>query len=295
MRRIQIPNEAAIAVLAAFLSVSAFRQPATPPTFEAASVKRVDGKPGDPGFKVTVRGGPGTSDPERVTYTNQNLLSMVYYAYNQYVDATTPAWIGTERYNIEAKIPPGTTLAEFRLMLQHLLAERFHMVVHHEMRDYDGYDLLVAKGGLKMKKSSGEDSAAAELPTAEQLASGPLLSASLDAKGYPQLLRPGITIVPVKNSIALHLMARAQTLAEMIEVLKNLLGYPIVDKTGLSGRYDCTLDFHRGAPVMGTEEPNDLIPYIPLAVDGLGLKMVSVKVPVDTLVVDSAEKVPTEN
>jgi uncharacterized protein (TIGR03435 family) len=155
--------------------------------------------------------------------------------------------------------------------------------------------LLVAKGGLKMKKSSEEDLAAADRPAAEQLASGPLLSAGLDAKGYPQLLRPGITTVQLKNSIAaLHLMARAQTLSELIEVLKNLLNSPIVDKTGLSGRYDCTLDFHFGAPMMGME-PNDLIPYIPLAVDALGLKMVSVKVPVDTVIIDSADRIPTEN
>jgi uncharacterized protein (TIGR03435 family) len=270
-------------------------QSARSPTFEVASVRRVNGKPGDPGFRVTVRGGPGTSDPGRVIYTNQNLLSMVSYAYNQYVDATTPAWIGTEHYDIEAKIPPGTTVAEFHLMLRNLLAERFHMVVHHETREYDGYDLLVAKGGLKMKKSSEEDLAAADRTAAEQLASGPLLSAGLDAKGYPQLLRPGITTVQLKNSIAaLHLMARAQTLSELIEVLKNLLNSPIVDKTGLSGRYDCTLDFHFGAPMMGME-PNDLIPYIPLAVDALGLKMVSVKVPVDTVIIDSADRIPTEN
>jgi uncharacterized protein (TIGR03435 family) len=146
-----------------------------------------------------------------------------------------------------------------------------------------------------MKKSSEEESAAAELPAAEQLAAGPLLSAGPDTKGYPQLLRAGIATAPIKNSTALHLMARAQTLPELIEVLKNFLGSPIVDKTGLSGRYDCALDFHRLAPVTGVEEPDDLIPYIPLAVEGLGLKMVSVKVPVDTLVVDSAERIPTEN
>jgi uncharacterized protein (TIGR03435 family) len=284
-----------IAALVVFSCAILLGQSARSPTFEVASVKRVDGKPGDPGFKVTVRGGPGTSDPGMVIYTNQNLLSMVYFAYNQYVDAATPAWIGTEHYNISAKIPPGTTLADFHLMLQNLLAERFHMVVHHETRDYDGYDLLVARGGPKMKKSSEEDSAAAELPAAEQLASGPLLSAGLDAKGYPQLLRAGIATAPIKNSIALHLMARAQTLSELIEVLQHFLGSPIVDKTGLSGRYDCTLDFLRLAPMAGMEEPNDLIPYIPLAVEALGLKMVSVKVPVDTLVVDSSERIPTEN
>jgi len=298
MLQAQIGRHARIAALLVSSCVILLSQSARSPTFEVASVKRVDSKPGDPGFKVSVQGGPGTSDPERVIYTNQNLLSMVYYAYNQYVDATTPAWIGAEHYNIEAKIPSGATLAEFRLMLQNLLAERFHMVVHHETREYDGYDLLVARGGLKMKKSSGEDSAAAELPVAEQLALGPLLSAGPDAKGYPQLLRPGIVTVPIKNSIALHLMARAQTLSELTKMLENFLGDPIVEKTGLSGRYDCTLEFVRGtaATMQGrVDAPDDSVPYIPDAVDVLGLKMVSVKVPVDTLVVDSAERIPTEN
>lgn len=295
MRRLQISRNVGIGALIIFSCATLLGQPAKSPTFEVASVRRVDGKPGDAGFKVTVRGGPGTSDPGMVIYTNQNLLSMVYFAYNQYVDATTPAWIGTEHYDISATIPPGTSLADFRLMLQNLLAERFHMVVHHETRNYNGYDLLVAKGGPKMKTSTEEDSVAADRSAAEQVASGPLLSGNLDAKGYPQLLRAGITTAPIKNTIAFHLMARAQTLSELIEVLKNFLGSPIVDKTGLSGRYDCTLDFLRGAPIGGVEEGNDLIPYIPLAVDALGLKMVPVKVPVDILIVDSAEKIPTEN
>lgn len=243
-----------------------------------------------------MRGGPGTSDPERVTYTNVNLVSMVFYAYDARVDpAAGTTWLGTEHYSIEAKIPPGTTPAEFHLMLQNLLAARFHMVVHHETKEYDGYDLVVAGGGLKMKKSSEEDSAAAAQP-----ASGPLVSAGLDAKGYPQLLRPGIIAVSKKNSspFAFHLMARAQTLAELTKTLKDYLGSPVVDKTGLNGRYDCTLDFLRGAPVtmmVRADAPDDSVPYIPEAVGALGLKMVSAKVPLDTVIVDSAERIPTEN
>jgi uncharacterized protein (TIGR03435 family) len=271
-------------------------QSAGSPTFEVASVKRSDAKPTDPGFKVTVRGGPGTSDPERVTYTNQNLLTMVFYAWDARVNPTDgPEWLGTEHYNIEAKIPPGTTLAEFRLMLQNLLAERFHMVVHHVTKDYDGYDLLVAKGGLKMKESSAEDSAAAEQP-----ASGPLLSAGLDAKGYPQLLRPGIVAVPKKNSspFALHLMARAQTLSELTKALKDYLRSPIADKTALGGRYDCTLDFLSVDPMTmrgRADEPDDSVPYGPLAVEALGLRMAPAKIPLDTVIVDSADRIPTEN
>jgi len=180
-------------------------------------------------------------------------------------------------------------------MLQNLLAERFHMVVHHETKECDGYDLLVAKGGVKMKKSSEEDSAAAEQPAA-----GPRLSAGLDAKGYPQLLLPGIMAVSKKNSspFALHLMARAQTLSELAKMLKDYLGSPIVDKTGLSGRYDCTLDFLRGTAATiqwRADAPDDSVPYIPDAVDVLRLKMASAKIPLDTVFVDSADRIPTEN
>lgn len=271
-------------------------QHAGSPGFEVASVKRTVGKPGDPGFIVSVRGGPGTSDPERVTYTNVNLLTMAFYAYDARVDPTANAsWLGTEHYNIEAKIPSGTTQADFHLMLQNLLTERFHMVVHHEMKEFDGYKLLVARGGLKMKKSSNEDSAAAE-----QAAAGPLISAGPDPKGYPHLLRPGIAAVSRKNSgpFAFHLIARAQTLSELAKMLGNYLGSPVLDKTGVSGKYDCTLDFLRGEPVMGqvrADAPEDSVPYIPLAVEALGLKMVSARILLDTVVVDSAERIPTEN
>jgi uncharacterized protein (TIGR03435 family) len=282
------------ALIAASCGILFSQSPQTP-AFEAASVRQVEGKPGDPNFKVTVRGGPGTSDPERVIYTNQNLLSLIHFAYDQDVDATKLAWIGAEYYDIEAKIPPGTTLADFHLMLQNLLAERFHLTVHHETREYDGYNLLLARGGLKMKKSSEEDSIAASKP-----ASGPLVSTDPDAKGYPQLLRPGITVVLKNNSgpFALHLMARAQTLSELAKTLKVYLGNPIVDKTGLSDRYDFTLDFLRGSPEQfqfRVDAPDDSVPYIPLAVETLGLRAVPAKIPVDILVVDNAERIPTGN
>jgi uncharacterized protein (TIGR03435 family) len=292
----RIRRHAGMAALLVSSCAILLSQPARSPTFEVASVKRVDGKPGDPGFKVTVRGGPETSDPERVTYTNQNLLTLVFYAYDARINPTDGSeWLGTEHYNIEAKIPPGTTLADFRLMLQNLLAERFHMVVHHVTKEYDGYDLLVAKGGLKMKTSSGGDSAAAEHP-----ASGPLVSTDLDAKGYPQLLRPGIIAVPRKNSspFALHLMARAQPLSELAKTLTSFLGSPIVDKNGLSGRYDFTLDCLRGTAEgmqWRVDAPDDSVPYIPHAVGALGLRMVPAKIPLDTVIVDSADKMPTEN
>jgi uncharacterized protein (TIGR03435 family) len=295
MLQCQIGRHLGMAALVVSSCTILLSQSARSPTFEVASVK-VGGQPGDPGFKVTVRGGPGTSDPERVTYTNQNLLTLVFYAYDARINPTDgPEWLGTERYNIDAKIPPGTTLAEFHLMLQNLLAERFHMVVHHVTKEYDGYDLLVAKGGPKMKKASQEDSAMAEQP-----ASGPQVSAGLDAQGYPQLARPGIIAASKKNSgpFGFHLMARAQTVSDLAKMLKSFLGSPIVDKTGLSGRFDFTLDFLRGTAEgmqWRADAPDNSVPYIPEAVGALGLRMVPAKIPLDTVIVDSADRIPTEN
>ena len=86
-----------------------------------------------PGFTWT--GGPGTTDPGQLTLTPIPLWNLVQRAYGVELDQVSgPPWIREEWYDVKAKIPAGTSMADFRLMLQHLLAERFHLVVHREAR-----------------------------------------------------------------------------------------------------------------------------------------------------------------
>ncbi len=287
-------------VVTAVLScLLAFGQPATPPAFEAASIRPVDLKPDDPRFVTSVKGGPGTSDPGMVTYANVNLINMVRYAYDlqSFSQIDWPDLPGKDYYDITARIPPGTTKEQFHLMLQGLLADRFHMVVHHDTKLFDAYELAVGKGGPKMKLASAEDSAMAEQP-----GSGPLLPPGrLPGSAYPQLLRPGIIAVPKRNSeipFNLHLMARAQTMGELAKSLASYLGRSVADKTGLSGRYDFELDFtleQAATDQRYKDAQDDFGPYIPVAVEVLGLKTVPVKVSRDIVVVDRAERVPTPN
>jgi uncharacterized protein (TIGR03435 family) len=260
-------------------------------TFEAASIKPSDSSLGD--RMIPIRGGPGSTDPDHVTYTNISLKAMLYYAYgvagNEIVG---PPWLGTPKFDIQATAPPGTTKEQFTTMLRNLLAERFHLAVHHESKEVPGYNLVVGKNGAKLKQSSPEDVAAATQPPA-----GPPIAPAPDAKGYMQLARPGMIYpsVPGSNGHAIHLIARAQTIPDLARILGGNFQHPIVDKTGLTGRYDFTLEFAL-ENLTPADVPEDLPPRIPAALqDQLGLTLEPTKVSFDQLVVDSADKVPTEN
>jgi len=75
-------------------------------------------------------GGPGTSDPQRITYTNATLQLILMDAYGVRPARTSgPGWLAPERYNIVAKVPPGATWERVSVMLQNLLAERFNAAV----------------------------------------------------------------------------------------------------------------------------------------------------------------------
>ena len=122
------------------------------PAFEVASVKRAP--PYVDGADYQMHGGPGTNDPGRITYPRTWLPRLLTKAYGVLQDQISgPDWLETEAYSIVAKIPPSTTADQFNLMLQNLLAERFHLTLHHETREFQVYSLLVAKGGPKMKPS----------------------------------------------------------------------------------------------------------------------------------------------
>ncbi len=208
---------------------------------------------------------------------------------------TGPAWIRSDRYDIVAKIPSGTTKEQFTIMLRGLLADRFHLALHHETKEVQGYALVAGRNGPKLRRSSDADSLAAAQPQQ------PPVRLESDQNGYPKLNGPGMAYPPLKgsNAQAIHLIARAQTLAALASGLGGIFGHPIVDKTGLPAQYDFTLDFALETTSLA-QEPHEggyeAPPGLPVALqEQLGLRLEPTTITVDQWIVDNADKVPTAN
>jgi uncharacterized protein (TIGR03435 family) len=242
--------------------------------FEVASVKPAP--PDARGIRCT--GGPGTSDPGSLSCENYSLSFLVMMAYNlRSFQLTAPAWMDTARYNVVAKIPPGTDRRQFGLMQQRLLAERFGLQVHFQKKDMTVYELTVAKSGPKLKESQEP---AVEKPEA----------AWRPPAGGP----PGRTMARVDR--------KGESIADLANFLSNQLGQPVMDATGLGGRYDYALSFlmepggRAAEPVASNESgPEFGINLIDALQDQLGLKLEKKKGQANVLVVDHAEKIPIEN
>ncbi len=265
-------------ICATFLIVSGVpgltQNTTAPAVFEAASVKRSDAN--NVGSAPNVcRGGPGTADPDLLICTNSALSMLVQRAYNVlFYELISPDWMlmgGSESgYDITAKIPAGTTAEQFRLMLQNLLAERFHLAVHRETRVMSRYTLKFSKAVNTLKRSSEPEP-------------------------------PGPRIVP--NFVNGHFRYAQHNLPlkAFAGFLTTQLSAPVADESGLSGDYDFTIEFmpderwrgFQGAAVPVESEP---FPDLFFAIQNqLGLKLEAQKGPVEVVVVDHADKVPVAN
>jgi uncharacterized protein (TIGR03435 family) len=263
-------------------------------SFEVATVtpSKPTGKP-MPSF---MRGGPGSKDPELLTAENFPLKFVVARAWDlPDYRLVAPDWMNSEKYSIKAKVPKDATKEQFRVMLQNLLLERFRMQVHFEKRELPLYELTVAKGGAKLKPSTADASPSPQPPpTPRKMAP--------DSEGYPTL-RPGGTSFAV---IGDHWRAQwiNEPVAELVSHLSVELHAPVIDKTGLDGKYDIVLSWvdargteparNDGSTPVVASDPGG--PTIEAAVlSQLGLKLEKKKGPVEVLVVDDARKIPTEN
>jgi uncharacterized protein (TIGR03435 family) len=236
-----------------------------------------------------MHGGPGTADAERIVFTNVTLASVLLRAYDvKSYQLSGPDWLSSSRYDVTAKIPPGATKEQFNLMLQGLLADRFHLVLHHETKQLRGYELVQGKTEPKLKQSTevGPDVEPTEAP-------------KTDANGFPRLSAPGLVMMEgVRGTAVVSLLtARAQPLSALTELLSKEFRLPVTDKTGLSGKFDFTLEFAPQTPgALPPESPDDSASNLVSAVpQQLGLKLEPRNVAVDILIVDSADKIPTEN
>ncbi len=257
-----------------------------PPAFEVASVKVSTGSGG-----AYLTGGPGSTDPTQFTFVGASMGALLRRAYgvNSY-QLSAPGGLPDAHFDILAKVPPSTAERQFGQMLQNLLIDRFAMKVHHETRNLAGYELIVAKGGLRMK-------------TAEQTATPPAsgipvgrLPLIKDRAGDPQL-PPGrnARLVLRLSDGRFRQSGRMQTMADIVEMCQRELGRPVVDRSGLTRVYDFNIDFMR-APDDPSEPIDDAaLPFLTAFQSQLGLRLESKKVPVDVIVIDHIKKVPTEN
>jgi len=268
-------------------------------TFEVASVKASPPRPPNGLIRVGCTGGPGTKDPGRWACQNMTVFNLISNAYNLKRYQMPPDNFEADRYEIAATMAIETTREQFRERLKNLLKERFKLAVHFEKKEVPGYELMVAKGGVKMKeaqppKDNPDDGKA---PGRD----GPL---QRDKEGFPILAR-GEDTMAIMGGKARWVSPQC-TMDRIANMMVNQLNAPVTDATELTGKYDVNMFWEasgfsngvlRAAPA-GAEpvapEPDGPTIFTALQ-DQLGLKLQSKKASIEALVIDHLEKVPTEN
>ena len=270
------------------------------PSFEVASIR-----PGDPHGEWNLNGGGLGS---MLVATNITVKRLILIAYD--IDETRlgkmPSWAESQKYTIRATYPPNMPIPPqmqqrhelIDQMLQSLLGDRFALRVHRATKKLPVYELVVAKGGSKLTPMNKADFAAAGRP--------------YDPETSMLHWRPSM---PEE-----HMTALGAAISQLTSVLTRNLGRPVVDKTGLTGRYDFKLTwmsspgemgpmpgvpaFPGGAGASGNGQPAQGVstpaadssgPSLFTAIqEQLGLKLKSAKSPAEILVIDHVEE-PSEN
>jgi uncharacterized protein (TIGR03435 family) len=204
--------------------------------------------------------GPGVRNG-RFNAGNLTLKKLISYAYDvPEFQMKGPSWLESEHFDVTAKMPDGSPDAQAKPMLRTLLEERFHLRTHRETAEMNFYALVVGKGGSKLK----------EVQAGEQVK-------------FPQ--------VPPTSAM----MMTTGPLSDFAAHLAPMVGRPVVDKTGMPGTFRVFLIYasNRAAAAGDASDPG---PDVFTAVqDQLGLKLEPQKGPVETMVVDGADKLPEEN
>jgi len=252
--------------------------------FEVASVK-VAGPPVNGELCWVGCGGPGTPYPEsqnQISYRHFTLKKILMRAFGvKDFQISGTASLDTAVYDIAATAAPGTTLEQFQQMLQNLLAEQLNLKFHYETKDFvSSYDLLVASDGAKLQEtSSAPDRLFADLPA--------VLFVNVQG-GF-------MVLDNVNNSVPnVHAATSVSTLARVLAAVQHI---PVVDRTGLTGTYD--IDYRQFTLfqwVPGAKRPDEPnLENLRAALEPLGLTLEEKRVPLDVVVVDQVDAVPTGN
>lgn len=285
-------------IIAGGLPLANFQDLPQPPSFAVASIKL------NPNCNL---GQPADSSPGRLHLPCKSLRSLVRMAYGTFAGGTFgtrsvdvlngPSWLDKEYYEISAKADSDASYSEMAgPMLQTLLEDRFKLRVRRESRESSVYILTLAKGGPKFKLSK-EGSCTAIEPSQRALAPG---------ESPPRPCGSG-RVNTTDDTMTID--AYSMTLDEFVgRLLPGQVHRPIVDKTGLTGRFDIHLEFTpdifatgpmqlNGVPSSEVIQPsnNAAGPSIFTALKKqLGLKLSPSKGPVQVLIIDHAER-PSPN
>jgi uncharacterized protein (TIGR03435 family) len=262
--------------------------------FDVVAVKSFQQKDG--GMSMMTR-----FTPNGVTAQGPSLHMLIRMAYgredNQIL--SEPAWLGSDSFEVDAKMDEETTAAFKKLndkdqikarqhMMQAMLADRFKLGSHKETRDLPIFNLVVAKGGIKFKEAKEGDTYPNGMKGPEGHGGGGMIMVGPDT-----------------------LTMQGGEVKSMVSILSDQLGHHVIDKTGLTAKYDIHLKWapedHQGPEMKGAASniggsggdggapSGDTGPSIFAALqEQLGLKLESAKAPVEVLVIDHAEK-PTAN
>jgi uncharacterized protein (TIGR03435 family) len=264
--------------------------------FEVTSVKA--SPPTDGGYVRGCKGGPGAGDPVLWRCTNATISMLIARAYDiKRYQLTAPDWAASVNYEISAKLRPDTTQEEFRGMIQNLLSDRFKLEFHWSKKEMAMYDLVVAKGGSKLKESV--DKPAGDAKDDPPGWGGGGRGAQTDADGYPNIPKNCSGCMSINAAGKARYQATKEPVKNFADMIANQLGMPVSDQTGLMGKYDITLSWSSGggidrrADADGVADPG--VSMEAAVQQQLGLRLVSKKGPVDIIVVDRVERNPAEN
>ena len=211
-----------------------------------------------------------------------------------------PDWLTSQRFEISATLPAGASRRQVPGMLTSLLEERFHLKAHRETKDFPIYALVLGKGELKLKESQADAGAPPSSATA--------VAASGSQGGVTVNLGNGSSLTFANNRFE----ATKLTMASFAEGIRRFMDRPVVDQTALTKAYDFTLTFTpedynammiRSAVAAGVVLPPEVLKYMDTAsgdslfsaVEALGLKLDRRKAPLEVVIVDRMEKLPSEN
>jgi uncharacterized protein (TIGR03435 family) len=254
------------AIMGLFLNHGHCQDLAHAPAFEVASItpcKPGTPEPGEERMGMVQFTYPGGRFNAKAT----SLKFLLEWAYgilpSQHSDG--PSWMENDRYDIVAKAGGNVTNAQMRLMTRTLLAERFQLKFHRETKEVP---VVVISLGM----------------------TAPKLFPPKEEEKYSIRIEPQMG--PDRKIVSWHVVATRFSFAQLNETFSRQLERVIVNRTGMDGDFDFTLDL-----TQDENQPNPLDPSMIIAAmrDQLGLTVKSQKAPVDFLVIDSAEKVVAGN